>query len=268
MYYIEGTDMGQYKLLSPQEERQAINDAQKGDEGALERLVTYNQGLVWRVVRQYNSVHLHPDDLFQEGVIGLINAVRQFDLSKDSRLSTFATYWIRQTIQRAIETYEYEIRLPSLVFHQYRKYNELAAIKKKQVRPLEEIDLAHQLGISLKTLRALSEYHLPISVDEPLLDGDGVQQRRGELIEDEDAPNPCQLAMLGIQREQLERAFTELSELQRMVIQLRFGFGDGVTRSLREVGRLLGITQEGVRQSQFGALKKLRRALAYTADDP
>ncbi len=254
-------------LLSREEEREAIRLAQDGDTNALKCLVDRNLRLVWKLVSNCQTVHLSQDDLLQEGVIGLIIAIRKFDLDRGVRLSTYAVYWIKQAINRAMQTKEYTVRLSTCSYElrdQIRQFEGKFEIQRGREPTDDEIATALNTNASLVT--QLKQYCQPMFLDEVFFD-DGSPVRLGETVVDEAANDPFCMTLATITNEKLRRALSALSEEHRFIIVKRFGLDGEEPCTLRKLGESLHKTAEAIRQAQIVALRKLRYVLSTTAGD-
>ncbi|BCX15403.1 MAG: RNA polymerase sigma factor SigA [Candidatus Parcubacteria bacterium] len=255
-YLIE---IGKYPLLSNEEEKELAKKAAKGDLEARERLIKSNLRLVVSFAKKYigRSKGLTLLDLIQEGNIGLARAVDKFDWRRGFKFSTFATWWIRQAISRALSDQARTIRLPVHIVETLYKLNKakkrLASILDREPTPEE---LAAEMGMPTNKIQKLLKY-VPdtISLEAPVGEGESMLK---ELIPDTATFSPEKLASSIALREQLKKAIQSLSPKERRVISLRYGLEDGVIHTLEEIGKLYGITRERVRQIEIKALEKLK----------
>jgi RNA polymerase primary sigma factor len=253
------SEISKYPLLSPEEEKKLAKKAAQGDLEARERLIKSNLRLVVSVAKKYlgRSRGLTFLDLIQEGNTGLIKAVDRFDWRKGFKFSTFATWWIRQAISRALSDQARTIRLPVHVVETLYKLNKarkkLATILDREPTPEE---LAAETNLPVQKVQRLLKY-VPdtISLETPVGEGESLLK---ELIPDTSEITPEKTAALANLREQLKKAIQSLSPKERQVITLRYGLENGVMYTLEEIGKIFGITRERVRQIEIKALEKLK----------
>jgi RNA polymerase primary sigma factor len=253
------SEISKYPLLSPEEERKLAKKAAKGDLEARERLIKSNLRLVVSVAKKYlgRSRGLTFLDLIQEGNAGLIKAVDRFDWRRGFKFSTFATWWIRQAISRALSDQARTIRLPVHVVETLYKLNKarkkLATILDREPTP-EELSAETNLPVQ-KVQRLLKYVPDTISLETPVGEGESLLK---ELIPDTSEMTPEKTAALANLREQLKKAIQSLSPKERQVISLRYGLENGIMYTLEEIGKIFGITRERVRQIEIKALEKLK----------
>ena len=252
-------EIGRYPLLSPEEEKELAKKAAKGDLEARERLIKSNLRLVVNIAKKYygRSKGMTLLDLIQEGNIGLAKAVDKFDWRKGFKFSTFATWWIRQAISRALSDQARTIRLPVHIVETLYKLNKakkrLAAILDREPTPEE---LAAEMNLPTQKVQKLLKY-VPdtISLESPVGEGESLLK---ELIPDTSTIGPEKIAASVALREQLKKAIQCLNPKERRVISLRYGLEDGTIHTLEEIGKIYGITRERVRQIEIKALEKLK----------
>jgi len=253
-------EISRYPLLTPDEERELAKKAAQGDAEARERLIKSNLRLVVSIAKKYlgKSRGLTFLDLIQEGNIGLAKAVDKFDWRRGLKFSTYATYWIRQAITRALSDQARTIRLPVHIIETFYKLNKvkkrLSSILNREPTPEE---LASEIGLPTNKVQKLLKYlHDTISLETPIGDeGDALLK---ELIPDLNTETPDKVAAISVLKEQLKKAILDLSPKERKIISLRYGLEDGTEHTLEEIGKIFGITRERVRQIEIRALEKLR----------
>ncbi len=251
-------EIGKVPLLSPEEEIELARRMEEGDEQAKRKIVEANLRLVVSIAKKYVGRGMLFLDLIQEGNLGLIKAVEKFDYRKGYKFSTYATWWIRQAITRAIADQARTIRIP---VHMVETINKLIRVSRQLLQELgreptpEEI--AVEMDLSEEKVREIMKIaQEPVSLETPI--GEEEDSHLGDFIEDEDAPAPATAASFMLLREQLGDVLGTLSEREKRVLELRFGIEDGRPRTLEEVGREFGVTRERIRQIEAKALRKLR----------
>ena len=251
-------EIGRVPLLSAEEEINLAQRIEQGDEDAKRRLAEANLRLVVSIAKRYVGRGMLFLDLIQEGNLGLIKAVEKFDFRKGFKFSTYATWWIRQAITRAIADQARTIRIP---VHMVETINKLIRVTRQLVQelgrePLPE-EIADEMEISVERVREIQKISQePVSLETPI--GEEEDSHLGDFIEDQDAPAPAEAASFRLLKEQLEEVLETLTPREEKVLRLRFGLDDGRARTLEEVGHVFGVTRERIRQIEAKALRKLR----------
>ncbi|MGB4301893.1 MAG: RNA polymerase sigma factor RpoD [Acetomicrobium sp.] len=251
-------EIGKIPLLTKEEEVELAKRVEAGDEEAKKKLIEANLRLVVSIAKKYIGRGLSFLDLIQEGNLGLIRAVEKFDYRKGFKFSTYATWWIRQAITRAIADQARTIRIP---VHMVETINKLIRVSRQLVQQLgreptvEEIAQALELPPEkVEDIQRIAQE--PVSLETPI--GEEEDSQLGDFIEDKDSPNPEEATAGQLLREQLEEMLGELTEREREVLRLRFGLEDGRAHTLEEVGKRFNVTRERIRQIEAKALRKLR----------
>jgi RNA polymerase primary sigma factor len=249
--------IGDGRLLTAAEERELARRKDEGDEAAKRRLIEANLRLVMSITRNYTKAGVPLLDLIQEGNLGLIRAVEKFDYRMGFKLSTYATWWIRQAVTRALADQGRTIRLPVHVAEQVRRVMRARRILGQKLNRDPTIDeLAGESGFPAKRVEELLELvEDPVSLETPVGDGESLY---ADLIEDVHSDQPDETTAKRLRTAELAEALQHLNPRMRRVLALRFGLEDGKPQTLEEVGSVLGITRERVRQLEARALRELR----------
>ena len=252
-------EIGKVPLLSAAEEQELAERIASGDEEAKKKLAEANLRLVVSIAKRYNGRGLLFLDLIQEGNIGLLKAVDKFDYNKGFKFSTYATWWIRQAITRAIADQARTIRIP---VHMVETINKLTRIQRQLVQELGRDPTAEEIaarmdGISADKVREIQKIALePVSLETPI--GEEDDSHLGDLIEDKNSLSPDQYASNQLLKDEINNVLSGLTEREEKVLRLRFGLYDGRTRTLEEVGKEFNVTRERIRQIEAKALRKLK----------
>ncbi len=251
-------EIGRVPLLSPEEEIELAQRMSSGDPYAKKRLSEANLRLVVSIAKRYVGRGMQFLDLIQEGNLGLIKAVEKFDYTKGYKFSTYATWWIRQAITRAIADQARTIRIPVHMVETITKVKKVSSILlHKNGREATPEEIAEELRLPLDRVREIIRISQdPVSLETPI--GEEEDSHLGDFIPDEEAPAPAEAASLTLLKEQLDEVLNTLTEREGKVLRLRFGLEDGRQRTLEEVGKEFNVTRERIRQIEAKALRKLR----------
>lgn len=251
-------EIGKVPLLSAEEEIELAKRMEAGDEEAKKKLAEANLRLVVSIAKRYVGRGMLFLDLIQEGNLGLIKAVEKFDYRKGYKFSTYATWWIRQAITRAIADQARTIRIP---VHMVETINKLIRVSRQLLQelgrePLPE-EIAEEMDIPVERVREILKISQePVSLETPI--GEEEDSHLGDFIQDENVPVPAEAAAFTLLKEQLVEVLGTLTEREQKVLRLRFGLDDGRARTLEEVGKEFNVTRERIRQIEAKALRKLR----------
>ena len=251
-------EIGQIKLLSMEEELELSDRIREGDEQAKTILAEANLRLVVSIAKRYVGRGMLFLDLIQEGNIGLMKSVDKFDVSKGFKISTYATWWIRQAITRAIADQARTIRVP---VHMVETINKLARVQRQLTLELNrepsEEELAKKMNVSVDKIRDIYKISQePVSLETPI--GEEDDSHLGDFVPDERNMSPEEYATNEMLKDEISEVLLTLTEREEKVIRLRFGLEDGKSRTLEEVGQMFGVTRERIRQIEAKALRKLR----------
>ena len=251
-------EIGKVPLLSAEEEIELAKRMENGDQNAKKRLAEANLRLVVSIAKRYVGRGMLFLDLIQEGNLGLIKAVEKFDYRKGYKFSTYATWWIRQAITRAIADQARTIRIP---VHMVETINKLIRVSRQLLQELgrepSPEEIAAEMDMPVERVREILKISQePVSMETPI--GEEEDSHLGDFIEDDNVPAPAEAAAFTLLKEQLDEVLSTLTDREQKVLRLRFGLEDGRARTLEEVGKEFKVTRERIRQIEAKALRKLR----------
>lgn len=253
-------EIGKTPLLKPIEEKDLAKRILKGEEEARQRLIKSNLRLVVSIAKRYiNRGPLGISDLIQEGNIGLFKAVEKFDYRKGFKFSTYATWWIRQAITRALADQSRTIRIPVHMVETISKYTQIKRKLSQELgrEPLTE-EIAIEMGFPVDKVRYIEKISQSVVSLESPIGGDDEKSVRADFIKDDKNMTPAQTTSHELLRDQIQEIMEDLTERERKILEMRFGLEDGVTHTLEEVGKVFGVTRERIRQIEAKALERIR----------
>ena len=253
-------EIGEIPLLSEEEEKELGRKAAAGDADAGHRLEVANLRLVVSLAKRYTGRGVPLMDLIQEGNIGLMRAVEKYDYTKENKFSTYAAWWIKEAIQRSIDQQSREIRVPVHVAENMKKVQKTARELQQELgREATPAEIAEKMGgrteEEVKTI--LSYLQNPVSLETPV--GEDGEDSLGDLVEDKSEATPEEAMDVLVRREEVDELLGALTDREKEVIALRYGLGDKRTHTLEEIGEMLGVTRERVRQIEARAMEKMRK---------
>lgn len=253
-------EIGQIPLLSEEEERELGRRSAQGDSTARQKLAEGNLRLVVSLAKHYTGRGVQMMDLIQEGNMGLMRAAEKYDYTMENRFSTYASWWIKEAMQRAIDQQSREIRVPVHVAENMKKVQKISKdLQQKLGRdPLPKEIAENMPGKTEEDVKNILSYlQSPVSLETPV--GDEGENSLGDMVEDKTEATPEEAMNALVQKEEVSELLESLSERERQVIRLRYGLEDGKTHTLEEIGSILNVTRERVRQIEARAMEKLRK---------
>ncbi len=253
-------EIGQIPLLKEDEERELGRKAAEGDEAARHRLEEANLRLVVSIAKHYTNRGVALMDLIQEGNLGLMRAVEKYDYTKENKFSTYASWWIKEAMQRSIDQQSREIRVPVHVAENMKRVQKTARELLQELgREATPKEIAEKMGDrSEEDVKNILTYlQNPVSLETPV--GENGEDSLGDMVEDKTEATPEEAMEVLVRREEVQELLSTLSDRERQVVNLRYGLGENKTHTLEEIGEQLGVTRERVRQIEARAMEKMRK---------
>lgn len=253
-------EIGQIPLLTEEEERELGRRSSKGDESARQKLAEANLRLVVSIAKHYTGRGVQIMDLIQEGNMGLMRAAEKYDYTMENRFSTYASWWIKEAMQRAIDQQSREIRVPVHVAENMKKVQRISKELQQELgrEPLPNEIAEKMPGKTEKDIKEILTYlQTPVSLETPV--GEEGENSLGDMVEDRTEATPEEAMDSLVRKEEVSELLDSLSDRERQVIRLRYGLEDGKTHTLEEIGNTLNVTRERVRQIEARAMEKLRK---------
>ncbi len=255
-------EIGEYPSLTPEEEIELAKRIEKGDQKAKEKLINSNLKLVVSIAKKYigRSQNLSFLDLIQEGNIGLFKAVEKFDWRRGYKFSTYATWWIRQGITRALADFGKTVRIPVHIVENLSKYSQTRRRLLQDLgrEPLVE-EIAAEMGVEIEKVRHLQKISQEVISLETPVGSDNESSVLADFVADKKSPSPTAIASRNILKEKINEILSDLTPRERKILEMRYGLKDGIRHTLEEVGREFSVTRERIRQIEVKALEKIRR---------